>query len=129
MEDTLGKDFTNIEQGRRLLAIGLPVNSSNCHYAKGKNDDEYGECVYDNMGLFEDAKAKMPHLDLFPCWTIGRLMYILDMICTQYEKAEEYPNTLSVKEKLNIDYVEYLVKTFEYSDSKHLIDLTLLNIK
>lgn len=61
----LQRNFTNQEQSKRLLELGVPVDSADCYYA------ESGKIEVKNTALDE----------LFPpCWSVGRLMEIYEIV-------------------------------------------------
>ena len=98
----LQKNFTTVEQSKRLLEMGIPADSA------------------DMFRIREDTlpivKAGYESNVEFPCWSIGRLMEIFDL-CYIDEPNDEYPNTwLSTTDKCIKNfgsYIEYIVQIFE----------------
>lgn len=63
----LQNNYTNTEQSKRLLELGLPADSADCFYHEG------GKWV----GLFQfgDKISDFPaRFGRTPCWSVGRLM-------------------------------------------------------
>ena len=76
---TLQKNFTTPEQSKRLLELGVPVDSADLiqvqdaittdEYIMVRNEDEpIGEFIENNQ-------------DILPCWSVGRLIEIYEK-CT-----------------------------------------------
>lgn len=79
----LQNNFTTVEQSKRLLELGVPVNSADCYY-----NSIYCECRFSQKP--DDFFEKY---DVTPCWSVGRLMEIAH-ICSgsnlsYKEEAEE----------------------------------------
>lgn len=70
---TLQKNFTTPEQSKRLLELGVPANSADCYYDQYRilnfrTELDYG---YDFFEL---------NFRFIPCWSVGRLIEILEII-------------------------------------------------
>lgn len=74
------KNFTSIEQSKRLCEMGVPRNSADCHYQLEPigSPSPFG---YEYMLYYGE-----PNEDDLPCWSVGHLIYIyltcaVDDIC------------------------------------------------
>jgi hypothetical protein len=119
---TLELSFTTPEESKQLLELGVPADSADCYLIDGKtfllpSNWHYSEYVKGNGCAY------------LPCWSVGRLMEIID-ICALGENSdpntEEYPSTIKVMNKLHIPYVEYLVKSMERAVQLGTIDFSKL---
>lgn len=86
----LQKNYTTPEQSKKLLELGLPIESADCFTANTM------ECLspIDDMTIFVlnrdetytqriDAICKdgyVQHSDYLPCWSVGRLIEIFIML-------------------------------------------------
>lgn len=102
----LQNNFTTPEQSKRLLELGVPADSADCYYTN-RRMTIWHRSEFDKV----DWSAKVGD-DLFyiPCWSVGRLMEIID-ICEIDPKDEEYPTTKMIKDETKMDYIDYLVGT------------------
>jgi hypothetical protein len=77
----LQSNFTTPEQSKRLLELGVPMNSANC-YITWKLDHTPKVNVLDNETYLEliDHMSQIT----IPCWSVGRLIEILKE-CTNNE--------------------------------------------
>lgn len=70
--------YTTYEQSKYLLEIGVPANTSDFHYNSFKHLYPNGEKGYDEIAKgFEDCTM--------PCWTVGRLVEIIEK-CSNSKK-------------------------------------------
>ena len=132
---TLQNNFTTPEQSKRLLELGVPERTANCvlrHYNWA--DDNLDENNWELPCVVWTATELDRFIDdeydkVLPCWSVGRLMEIID-ICAMGEQSdpntEEYPSTIKVMNKLHIPYVEYLVKSMERASQLEIIDFSKL---
>lgn len=104
----LQNDFTTPEQSKLLLEIGVPANSANCYYRNFANSRVR---LIPNIRETDDKFCIDTNL-LIPCWSVCRLMEIID-ICDSLNLEEEYPTTKMVADKCKMEYVEYLVETIK----------------
>ena len=70
----LQNNFTTPEQSKRLLEIGVPADSADCHYTAMQS------MIWVNNDNDPDFTNKL----IIPCWSVGRLMEIYD-ICRRYD--------------------------------------------
>lgn len=94
---TLQNNFTTLEQSKRLLELGVPADSADCSI------DEWGRVHkipqdYGNL-LFSQLKRQTIYT-ILPCWSVGRLMEIFDLVgenackCISTNKTESRINNL-----------------------------------
>lgn len=132
----LQNDFTTPEQSKRLLELGVPADSANMWWEKDETIRINGEWVHgaawskvpshfnwdrDNNRFYTYSEIKksvedFTGNDTLPCWSVGRLMEILD-ICDISKVKDEYPRTDEVT-KIFGSVIEYLVRTFEHMKVK-----------
>lgn len=70
----LNKDYTTPEQSKRLLELGIPIESANIIYYHTPDS------LHDPYFITE--KRHIEHLKSgkgLPCWSVGRLMEIMKM--------------------------------------------------
>lgn len=65
----LQNDFTTKQQSEKLLALGMPRLSANFYY-----DDE------NEVQIVKDPEFELQSKGYFPCWSVGRLIEILEII-------------------------------------------------
>ena len=70
----LQNNFTTHEQSKRLLELGLPASSADCFYgAIGFGNG------YDKLPNICGGAKFLGTIDM-PCWSVGRLIEIIDLI-------------------------------------------------
>jgi hypothetical protein len=73
----LQNNFTTVEQSKRLLELGVPVDSSDCYYLHEHDDRVY---LFQNQKESDNCISKIRlRLGLghaMPCWSVGRLIEI-----------------------------------------------------
>lgn len=75
----LQNNFTTTEQSKRLLELGVPVDSADCYYVSYKDPEDY-EISIRTKGDTGNAFFKV--VSYTPCWSVGRLIEIME-ICTK----------------------------------------------
>ena len=95
----LQKNFTTVEQSKRLLKLGVPANSADCCLRRVVEDS--GDSEYWRIDIFSFIGEVYD--DFLPCWSIGRLMEIFD-IC----KREDVRITFLMPSE-TINYIDYLI--------------------
>ena len=115
----LQNNFTTPEQSKRLLELGVPANSADCYYDQYqilnfRNKLDYG---YDFFGL---------NFRFIPCWSVGRLIEILEItLGTPWSDNEELGES-TLLERVVRD-LEYVVKYKEiFKDNR--IDFSKLEV-
>ena len=116
----LQNNFTTPEQSKRLLELGVPEWTADCFYKLDLYSFKTEMC-------FTKEDNLLYHYT--PCWSVGRLMEIIDIFDNEDSSGdfgEEYPSTTKVMRKLNMDYITYLVKSIERATELKLIDFSKL---
>ena len=95
---TLQNNFTTPEQSKKLLELGVPVDSADCFYSyhiKTYAHSEHTEITWIRPRFITDdnnpnwnARLMDGTQTYLPCWTDGRLMKIIE-ICSSYKLAVE----------------------------------------
>lgn len=73
----LQNNYTTPEQSKKLLKLGVPADSADCiYYGKGLSPSTL--LGYNgNQFLYSEIKESE---DCIPCWSVGRLIEILEII-------------------------------------------------
>lgn len=116
----LQNNFTTPEQSKRLLELGVPVDSSDCYYLHEHDDRVY---LFQNQKESDNCISKIRlRLGLghaMPCWSVGRLIEIMKICAKPKEQAIMVEEMLYCK-----DLVELLVYMIE--TNKQVIDFSKL---
>ena len=75
----LQNNFTTPEQSKRLLELGVPADSADC-YINLWNNYPYGILAEDESYSNYKFAGYMNDSKVFPCWSVGRLIEILEII-------------------------------------------------
>ena len=98
---TLQNNFTTPEQSKRLLELGVPKNSADCRYENNWHHVESHTSSY-TIPVFGHPRKE--YNDDIPCWSVGRLMDIIE-ICSRFKwNAFDFTGT----------YLEQAIKTLEF---------------
>lgn len=91
----LQNNFTTPEQAKRLLELGVPADSADCYFYDWDidyNPISHGGCpqIFDwfekNITCFKNRR----HVDMYPCWSVGQLIYVLFVCFTDtYEVTDD----------------------------------------
>ena len=120
---TLQNNFTTPEQSKRLMELGVPVDSADCYYYDWNIIDEEdcgGYCpqIFDwyeiSIKKFEERKC----VKMYPCWSVGRLIKIHET-CTSCLFERRYTK-LSVLEDVLAQIEEDIMATDECWDFSKL---------
>lgn len=99
----LQNNFTTPEQSKLLLELRVPADSADCYHNSNCNNRAFQlDNIFSQCEWITDKPT--------PCWSVGRLMEIID-ICETNPRDEEYPTTKMVKDETKMDYIDYLVGT------------------
>lgn len=94
----LQSNFTTHEQSKRLLELGVPADSADCVY-----DAQGRVYIKPHEYIFKDCPT------LLPCWSVGRLIEILEItLGTPWSDNEELGES-TLLERVVRD-LEYVVK-------------------
>lgn len=125
MKKNLQNNLITPEQSKRLLELGVPADSADCTFKKRIEDGGYS--VYWTAYL-EDFTGPVKADSILPCWSVGRLMEIIDN-CTICDVKDwdgiVYPSTKKVKQDLGLTYIEFLIQSIECSID--VLDFSKLN--
>jgi hypothetical protein len=104
----LQNNFTTSEQSKRLLELGIPVDSADCYY----------ETFEDKFPQIVSTAEELDCLDdlFLPCWSVGRLIEIA-LICATTE-VKPYINFSTSKGWYATNNIEYMISIFNnYSNN------------
>ena len=113
----INKDYTTPEQSKRLLKLGVPANSANMYYYDMGNGFIYTPDMIEGSEDFDDPRY-------LPCWTTGRLMYIINMCVPQvYSRMLIFINMNLHK---IADFIEMCLTVYEVLVEKDMINFNRL---
>lgn len=117
----LQNNYTTPEQSKRLLELGLPVDSADCYY--DTYDIEHSNCL---RPYFLDERTYtdyFKHLSCIgtnvhtPCWSVGRLIEI--MLNSQIDTGTYALGIMLDKDMFSIesliDIIDEDIKEFDFS--------------
>lgn len=111
----LQSNFTTIEQGKRLLELGLPANSADLiRIPDAITDNEYIMVRNEEEPIGELIKNEP---DITPCWSVGRLIEIL-ITCGDDADIMYFNHKGVTIIEHTIDYIDMYVKRFMLDFSK-----------
>ena len=100
----LQNNFTTPEQSKLLLKLGVPADSANCYLTRFGIDEKWEVKVLHNM-MYSETRMTNQNFCL-PCWSVGRLIEIINICYTSLVEQEYYINM----KDCNIDYMVNLFK-------------------
>lgn len=113
----INKDYTTPEQSKRLLKLGVPANSANMYYYDMGNGFIYTPDMIEGSEDFDDPRY-------LPCWTTGRLMYIINTCVPQvYSRMLIFMNMNLHK---IADFIEMCLIVYEVLVGKDMINFNRL---
>ena len=127
--ETIERNFTNIEQSEILMALGIPKETADCYYGKGK---EHKINVIDGR----IPKSLIYTVGCVPCWSLGQLVHLYKKTRTAFGRwsnvrviDEDDMNATRLVEMF-VEYKEGLAKHWdmnvedicEFFDFKKLAD-------
>lgn len=120
MKKKLQRNFTNPEQSKRLLELGVPAWTADLYfYEEGcisNNDEPSGVIPYDEVYEDNSKETMFSSYVELPCWSVGRLMEIFDICCPLFD-YNDWCNTRCVPN----EYVAYIIGCYERAtDNKDL---------
>ena len=118
---TLQNNFTTPEQSKRLLELGVPVDSA---------DQVYYEDIM--WGAHEFLSPEHPYSEVvkehenisLPCWSVGRLMEIYDT-CFISPKSRSY--WCAHTRLIGVQYVDYILDCYKNALADNLLDFSKLD--
>ena len=106
--EKLQNNFTTVEQSKRLLELGIPVDSADCYWNTICNKPipmQYGILYSDKRNQFTKENV--------PVWSVGRLQEIAKICAKEKEYYYTSLNTVAHQK----DFVEWWVKYFTLTDN------------
>lgn len=97
----LQNNFTTVEQSKRLLEIGLPADSTDCYLTRFGTDEDFEVKVLNNVKYSEIAISNQKYC--LPCWSVGRLMEIIDMCSVKQDYIGKF------EFEMNKSYIQNLI--------------------
>ena len=73
---TLQNNFTNTEQSRRLLELGLPADSADMYYSKMSTETFWSLYTIGSGATYTSISTPPCDFMFVPCWSVGRLIEI-----------------------------------------------------
>ena len=129
----LQNNFTTQEQSKRLLEVGVPADSADGYYSflndamRRLNEPTLYILQSQTILVGEHIEYCKQHLginDVVPCWSVGRLMEVFDLITDGNNYISKYwDNYVSAKETSET-YVDYIIGLFE--ENKEQLDFSKL---
>lgn len=122
----LQNNFTTPEQSKRLLELGVPVDSADCAYRLGI--DEFIKILIPipkdtTYTAFADSIFRVLEDRCLPCWSVGRLMEIFE-ICDVVPVGTN--NMCSIPSLKRMSYIEYMMKCFTKAIEMKILDFSKL---
>ena len=117
----LQHNYTTVEQSKRLIDAGLPAETADCclERVEGTESDRMVTVTEweENYDFYKEE-------DMFPCWSLGRLIEMMSYLNEQNCKRmnEYYP----VKMEYTANIVEDFVRWFERHKDTKVLDYKLL---
>lgn len=101
------KSFTNPDQSRRLLELGVEKNSADCYYDMYKMLDD--TIIHVMTANEKDIASKTDAFwrVRYPCWSVGQLIEVLREV-TNYEFGDFHTHLTNII--VNDDVVETLMR-------------------
>lgn len=121
---TLQNNYTTPEQSKRLLELGVPMDSADCYLlrTRTKGDIFIVEVLHDELYSKKDKFTKM--LEYLPCWSVARLMEIFE-ICDNlpiFTRAD----MCSIPSLKRMSYMEYMMKCYNKAIEMGILDFSKL---
>ena len=116
----LQNNFTTVEQSKRLLELGVPVDSADCmnYTSPTCNGDIVNTC--DAIQIpYGNKYSEFMCENTYPIWSVGRMIEIWNICVNLIPGMDlEFPT--------HANYTEDLVRDFEYAKQDGLIDFSKL---
>lgn len=119
---TLRNNFTTPKQSKQLINLGVPKNSADCYYydwAWHEDGEFYGRGIQicDYGFLYENMSNKC---QIFPCWSVGRLIEIILLCCISNEPSIVFKKSLCGISKYKT--IEWCIKVLNDNLRDNFID-------
>ena len=99
----LQSNFTTFEQSKRLLELGVPVDSADLMYDISEIERDICDFPTFVYGRF----SRYPKGSYIPCWSIFRIMEIYDLCNDDVDTQHGWAATR------DFDYMEYVISRIE----------------
>ena len=111
----LQNNFTTPEQSKKLLELGLSVDSADCYYLPYGVENTYRHpCILFGSDTIKVLTDRFK-VEILPCWSVGRLIEIFD-ICYH----GEYHDSLILSMWMDIDAIIHALSDNECIDFSKL---------
>lgn len=99
-------NFTTLKQSKRLLKLGLPIDSADCYIV-------YNSHPYFLTSPFSQTNFIIDWKYVTPCWSVGRLIeiYLNSVICPRYFDHTKFVFPLPQDKEKIMDYVIDRIET------------------
>lgn len=101
---TLQNNFTDVEQSRRLLKLGLPADSADCYLLRNRLTKRYEYIQVIN----NQDDLNFLNEDSIPCWSVGRLIEIFDICASEYKNGMNIPRNHIILDRVLIEFLSVL---------------------
>jgi hypothetical protein len=98
----LQNNFTTPEQSKGLLELGLSADSADMHYHQECVRMKYGKEEFEYFLRYGKPDINTYSTDI-PCWSVGRLMEIVDMCSVKQNYAGKF------EFEMNKSYIQNLI--------------------
>lgn len=104
----LQNDFTTPEQSKRLLELGVPADSANCYY----DGRRILRARSENWMLKPDFFKEYSYFT--PCWSVGRLIEIIKICCTDDNVKDEIAIEVMYSNKNSAQLIIEMTSEYAY---------------
>ena len=127
-------NYTTPEQSQRLLELGLPVDSADCilrHYNWA--DEDLKEENWEYPAIINKGISPSEAMDMFlddeydmtmPCWSVGRLIEIFNIVTPKKERFLFWMNITRYK---ILNYTGVFVEALQELKDHDALDFSKLN--
>lgn len=95
----LQNNYTTPEQSKRLLELGVPVDSSDCIFTRFSRDEKWKRRFIEDIVSIQLSCNQDFYL---PCWSVGRLIEIRDICAKYYITHDDFKG----------NYIENIIMSF-----------------
>ena len=128
---TLQNNFTTPEQSKKLLELGVPIDSADMFWTASDEKYPSSELVWNLYIRNSDSLDKnffkiynMNEFQVIPCWSVGRLMEIYDMCFISPKSRSSWCTHTRVKGVL---FVDYILDCYKNAITDKLLDFSKLD--
>ena len=103
----MNKNYTNYEQSRKLLQLGIAVDSADCVMFRKWDWDNKDEWRINLLGNKKYSEGiKLDGYTTIPCWSLGQLIDIYE-VCTGWSFED------NMEERGSMSLVDYVIQEIE----------------